>query len=291
AGDAQEELSWTAPTNTGTSADGTTPPISKYTVYWGTDSTAADLKTNGTAVTVNTGTPINTSVTIDSLTNGTIYYFTVTAWNAHGESSPVDPPESATPVPAGTVTGVSITGADTVIYGDTSQFTATVTPTDAFNKDITWSVTGGTGTATIDQTGELTATKAGTVTVKATSDADSTIFAEKTVTISPRDVSVDPTRVHIYALNATISAASDSTYTMTLGTQKLGSLPFVAGTDYDLSLKETHAPFTITNAGTITIPANTFTAGTTHVYTVVLTPKGNYTASAAMTDQFALTVN
>ena len=59
------------------------------------------------------------------------------------------------------VTGITVTGASgaTTITTDngTLQLTATVTPTDATNKTVTWSVVNGTGQATINSTGLLTA--------------------------------------------------------------------------------------------------------------------------------------
>ncbi len=52
------------------------------------------------------------------------------------------------------VTGITVTGAGgaTTITTDngTLQLTATVTPTDATNKTVTWSIVNGTGQATIN---------------------------------------------------------------------------------------------------------------------------------------------
>ena len=59
------------------------------------------------------------------------------------------------------VTSISVTGASgsTTITTDngTLQLTATVTPSDATNKTVTWSVVNGTGQATINSTGLVTA--------------------------------------------------------------------------------------------------------------------------------------
>lgn len=84
------------------------------------------------------------------------------------------------------VSAISVTGAGnatTVINGGTLQMSAAITPTNATNKAVTWSVTNGTGSATISSTGLLTATGVGTVTVKATSQDGSGIFGETTITI------------------------------------------------------------------------------------------------------------
>lgn len=84
------------------------------------------------------------------------------------------------------VTDITVTAAGnaaTVINGGTLQMSASATPTNATNKNVTWSVTNGTGTATISSTGLLTATGAGTVTVKATAQDGSGAFGEKAITI------------------------------------------------------------------------------------------------------------
>ncbi|MDD3024636.1 MAG: S-layer homology domain-containing protein, partial [Syntrophomonadaceae bacterium] len=72
------------------------------------------------------------------------------------------------------VTAISVTGASNaaiVVNGGTLQMSATVSPATATNQTIVWSVTSGTGIATISSTGLLTGTGVGTVTVKATNEA------------------------------------------------------------------------------------------------------------------------
>jgi hypothetical protein len=66
----------------------------------------------------------------------------------------------------------------------TLQLSTTLTPTDATNTLVTWSVTDGTGSATINQSGLLTALTNGTVTVKATSLSAPTVNVELVITIS-----------------------------------------------------------------------------------------------------------
>lgn len=68
--------------------------------------------------------------------------------------------------------------------GSKLQMTATVSPDNASNKAVTWSVINGTGTATIDTSGLLTATKEGTVTVRATAKDGSGKYAEKAITVT-----------------------------------------------------------------------------------------------------------
>lgn len=72
----------------------------------------------------------------------------------------------------------------------TYQYSAVVTPDNATNKSVTWSVDNGTGAATIDTNGVLTPTSLGTVTVKATAVDGSGVVGSKTVTIVAPDVLV-----------------------------------------------------------------------------------------------------
>lgn len=99
-------------------------------------------------------------------------------------AAPSSPPSSGgsqnIPVTAITVTGEgSVTS---VVYGSTLQMVATITPANATNKAITWSVENGTGAAVISPSGLLTAEGMGTVTVKAVNEA-SGVSAVREITI------------------------------------------------------------------------------------------------------------
>jgi hypothetical protein len=86
------------------------------------------------------------------------------------------------------VVSIAITsalGATTVIDGNTLQFSATVTPTNATDTSVTWAVIPGTGTATIDGNGLLTATSPGTITVTATANDASGVGAGMSITVLP----------------------------------------------------------------------------------------------------------
>ncbi|MGV6861769.1 MAG: Ig-like domain-containing protein [Putridiphycobacter sp.] len=88
-----------------------------------------------------------------------------------------------TPVNAITVQGQG--GASTITTdGGTLQMEATVQPTNASDQTITWSVTNGTGSATIDANGILTAQTNGIVTVVATANDGSSITGSANITIS-----------------------------------------------------------------------------------------------------------
>ncbi len=82
------------------------------------------------------------------------------------------------------VESVTISGDSTIEEEMTVTYTATVTGSNGVSQKVKWTVTNGTGEATITEEGVLTAVKAGTVTVKATADDDKSKFGEKTVTIN-----------------------------------------------------------------------------------------------------------
>ena len=85
------------------------------------------------------------------------------------------------------VTGITVTGAggSSQITSDngTLQLTATVTPTNATNQTVTWSLVNGTGQASISSTGLVTAITSGTVTARATANDDSGVFGEFEINI------------------------------------------------------------------------------------------------------------
>jgi uncharacterized protein YjdB len=149
--------------------------------------TYATPKTITWSVTNGTGqATIDSTGLLKALQNGTV---TVKA-NATNQFGPSAPGElvitiSGQPV---AVTGITVAGAGNAktitAKGGTLQMNATVTPTDATNKDVTWSVTNGTGQATISNTGLLTAAKDGTVAVRATAADGSNKYDEVTITIS-----------------------------------------------------------------------------------------------------------
>ena len=87
-GNGQVSLSWSAPSNNGGAS------ISGYKVFRGTSA--------GGEGTTPVGTPAGTTFTDTSLTNGTIYYYTVKAVNSVGDSN-ASAEASATPVAPATV--------------------------------------------------------------------------------------------------------------------------------------------------------------------------------------------
>ena len=72
----------------------------------------------------------------------------------------------------------------------TLQLEAVITPADATNTAVTWSIVSGSEFATVDANGLVTATANGTVTLKAVSEDDATLFDEIEIIISNQYVAV-----------------------------------------------------------------------------------------------------
>jgi len=123
-------------------------------------------------------TATTTSYSDTGLSPSTTHVYTVSAFDAAGNTSAQSASASATTQPAGGVS-VSINPANaTLQIGGAQQFSATVT--GSTNTAVTWSATGGT----ISTTGNYTApNQAGTFTVTARSVADTTKSQSATVTV------------------------------------------------------------------------------------------------------------
>lgn len=105
---------------------------------------------------------------------------TVTA-QFSSSGTPTDPDDpSTTPVP---VTGVTISGGQRELeVGDSCTFTATVSPSNATNKSVTWT-TSDPSVATVSSSGTVTAVGEGTATITVTTaDGGRTAFVTLTVT-------------------------------------------------------------------------------------------------------------
>jgi uncharacterized protein YjdB len=90
------------------------------------------------------------------------------------------------------VTGITITGAGgaTTISIDngTLQLNAAITPYNATNQTIIWSIINGTGQASISATGVVTAISIGTITAQATVNDGSGVTGTMDITIAKRNI-------------------------------------------------------------------------------------------------------
>jgi uncharacterized protein YjdB len=91
------------------------------------------------------------------------------------------------------ISSIAVSGAGsatTVINGQTLQMLASILPSNAMNQTVIWSKTNGTGTATINSSGLITATGVGTVTVRATANDGSAVFGESQITVTTPNIAV-----------------------------------------------------------------------------------------------------
>lgn len=100
-------------------------------------------------------------------------------------------PFIAASIPVTSITVQGEGGATTITEpGGMLQMEATIEPSNASITDVTWSVTNGTGEATISAGGELEAAKDGTVTVTATATDGSGVSGSVEITLSNQPNSI-----------------------------------------------------------------------------------------------------
>jgi uncharacterized protein YjdB len=144
------------------------------------------------SVTDGTGSAtIDANGLLTAIDNGTVTV-TVTINDGSGVSGAVEITISNQVILVSSVTVQGQNGVSTIYTdGGTLQMEATVLPTNATDKSVTWSVTDGTGSATIDANGLLTATSNGTVTIKATANDASGVSGTGEITISNQVILVN----------------------------------------------------------------------------------------------------
>ena len=107
------------------------------------------------------------------------------------------------------VTGITVTGTQTISTDNgTTQLTATVLPSNATTKSVTWTITSGASLATINSSGLVTALDNGTVTARATANDGTGVFGEIVITISNQIIPV--TGIMVTSFNGVASIDSDN---------------------------------------------------------------------------------
>ena len=191
------------------------------------------------------------------------------------------------PAPSVPVTKVTVSvldGITSIVNGGTLQMSAAILPDGATDKSVTWGVTNGTGSATISDTGLLTATGVGTLTVKATAKDGSGIYGTADITVTATTASKELTIIAAPSAITSLTngmaktvAALGLPATVTLVTNN-GNISAtvtwdVASCSYNAS---STAAQTFTVNGTVTLPS-----GVVNIDSISLTTSISITVNAA----------
>jgi len=164
--------------------------------------------------------------------------------------------ESVTPVSSVIVSSVANSPSMSLLRGTANscfalQMQAEISPSNATNQSVTWSLTPATGVAEINADGLLTAVANGTVTVRATANDGSGKYGEKVITISGQPVCVSSIAV--------TGAGGASTITTSSGTLQM-SAAITPSTATDKSVTWSTIPATgiasISSTGLLTAVGN-----------------------------------
>ncbi len=240
-GDASATVSWTAPDDGGS-------PITGYTV---TSSPGAFTCTSTTT----------TSCTVDGLTNGTSYTFTVTATNAIGTSLPSSPSTGVIPVTLpGAPTGVTATA------GNASASVSWTAPDDGGTAITGYTVTSSPGAFTCTATTSTSCTVDGlangtsyTFTVTATNAVGTGPASSPSTGVIPEaGVPGSPTGV--------TATAGDASATVSWTAPDDGGSPITGYT-----VTSSPGAFTCTSTTTTSCTVDGLTNGTSYTFTVTAT--------------------
>ena len=136
--------------------------------------------TNGTG-----SATINASGILNGQTPGTV---TVTAYSMDGSNISGSTVITVLQPNVSSIIIQTLNGIADVFVNETLQISAVVQPTNAANQTVSWSVTNGTGTASIDANGLLTGLTVGTVTVYATANDGTNVSGSAVITVKAVDV-------------------------------------------------------------------------------------------------------
>ncbi|MFA6190384.1 MAG: Ig-like domain-containing protein [Candidatus Staskawiczbacteria bacterium] len=169
------------------------------------------------------------------------------------------------------VSSITVSGAEsatTVVNGSTLQMSVSILPVDATDQTVTWSKTDGTGTATINSSGLLTATGVGAVTVRATANDGSNVYGELEITVTTLNISVTGVTLD----DSTASILVDATHQLT------STVAPDNATDSSVTWSSSNTSVaTVSDTGLVTA----ISAGTATI--TVTTTDGDHTATATIT--------
>ncbi|MDR0286907.1 MAG: Ig-like domain-containing protein, partial [Clostridiales bacterium] len=195
------------------------------------------------------------------------------------------------------VTGISLNKtSDSIIVGNSDTLTTTIAPDNATNKAVTWS-SSNTATATVDQSGKVTAVAPGTATITAaTIDCLRTASCAVTVNTAPVAVTSVSLDKNTSALNAGAIDTLVATVNPSNATNKAVTW---SSSNTSVATVDQSGRVTAVATGTATITVTTADGGKTAVCTITVTQsvtgitlnKTADTLTVGNTETLAATVN
>jgi formylglycine-generating enzyme required for sulfatase activity len=188
------------------------------------------------------------------------------------------------------VTGVSLNKtAAAILVGGTETLTATITPANATNQNITWSSSNGS-VATVDNTGLVNAMAAGTATIAVTTEdggftAVCAVAVAYGISLSPTGPVIFPTAIVGYGAQTTQAVTVTNTWNEATGALMVG----LSGTDSGSFTLSTTAigSIALSDTAAFTVGPNTGLAAGT--YTATVTVSGSNGISADFAVSFMVT--
>lgn len=221
-----------------------------------------------------------------SLTDRTVSSLTFTWHYANPNNTVINNADVA-------LTSLSITGSSSVSNADNeAQFGVTYSPSNTTQRGVTWSIASGSDYASIDQNGLLTVkngASSNTVKIRATSKVNTSIFADKSVTVTYKAAAVAVTGVTLSKTELSLAIGDSETLVATVAPERAtdksvvwsSSAPRIASVDQSGKVTAKSAGSAVitvkTNDGSFTASCNLSVAAVLKYYTLTV----NCTTSGA----------
>ena len=266
--------------------------VSGYKVYRSTSK-------NGTYTLIATTT--SNSYTDKNLTNGSTYYYSVSAYTgtniqsirsaavagtpsaADNNSRPADDPATIA------VTGISLNASSiSLVAGNSQTLTATIAPSNASDKRVVWT-SSNTSVATVSS-GTVTAKSAGTATITATASDGSGKKATCTVTVTSASVSVTGVSLNKSSVSLTVGGTLTLTATVSPSNASVKSVNW-SSSNTSVATVSASGLITAKSAGTATITATAADGSGKKATCTVTVAKATVSVTGVSLDRTSVSLN